>query len=145
LPSDLGVPGNPVVSELGLYESVMWPFHWSAVEGLGLPDGLDTMPIPFSWREGTTSWLVMGVGWASRGQPARLRTTLESARCGDPRARTALYQPVEVSGTGADRLASQALAQHQHAIAIRTEIVHYMNFNVNAEPGRLRKRLLPVW
>jgi hypothetical protein len=133
---------NSVLRDLGLYESLMWPFEWSAVEGLGLPEGLHA--IPPSGEALITSWLTMGVSWTSRGQSPGLRTTRAAARSGDPGVGTAVYQPVEIGGADVDRLSSQALTRHQHAIAVGIEIVYYKNFNVNAEPGRLRKRPLPV-
>jgi hypothetical protein len=51
---------------------------------------------------------------------------------------------VEVGGADVGDLTVQAPARHQHAIAIQIKIGYYLNTNVNARPGRLRKRLLPV-
>jgi hypothetical protein len=117
-------------------ESLMWPFDWSA------PDGLSPFPSP-----AITPVLRrdMGVGWASRDRPSELRTSRETIRSGDSRIATVLYQPVEVGGTSVDILASKALARHQHVIAIRIGEDYYYNYNVNAKPDRLPKRLLPRW
>jgi len=84
----------------------------------------------------------MGIGWISRSQPAELVTTTAAGRRGDPRTATATYQPMEISGTAVGRLGEQALAHHEHAIAIRITITYYLNANVNASPGRLRKSQL---
>ncbi len=115
------------------WEPVLWPFRLSD-EAPGPPAGLHTIP---------SGQPEMGIGWTSRGQPPAIRTTMGNDP--EPPIATAVYQPVEVAGTGVDRLASQVLARHQHAIAIRIGILYYYNGNANAEPGRLRKRLLPVW
>ena len=78
------------------------------------------------------------------GEPAELVTTTAAERPFDVRAASATYQPVQVSGADVGDLAGQALARHEHAIAIRIRIDYYLNTNVNTRPGRLRKRLLPV-
>jgi hypothetical protein len=114
--------------------------NWSPVEGFGLPAGLEAMPP--ERRFPLTGWLYMAIDWASRGE-----SRLLARQCGwpgDPRPGTATYQPVEIAGTGVDRLAGQALERHEHAITIRIQVSYYLNANVNARPGRLRKRLLPV-
>jgi len=54
----------------------------------------------------------------------------------------ALARTMEISGTAVGRLGEQALAHHEHAIAIRITITYYLNANVNASPGRLRKSQL---
>jgi hypothetical protein len=116
---------------------------WSPTEGFGLPAGLATMPP--DRRFPLTGWLYMTIDWASRGQSPELVTTRERHWPDDPRAGTATYQPVQVADADVGRLAGQALEQHEHAVAIRIEVTYYLNSNVNARPGRLRKRLLPVW
>jgi hypothetical protein len=128
--------------DLDRREPPEWSVDWSAVAGFRLPALLETMP-PVR-RFPLKRWLDMGIGWVSRGQPADLVTTTAGGRPGDPRAATATYQPVEIGGAEVTGLASQALARHQHAIGIRIQICYYLNANVNARPGRLRKRLLPV-
>jgi hypothetical protein len=130
------------VSRLPLYRSLMWPFRWSPVEVLGLPAGLET--IPPDRQQTVTGRLDMGVGWVSRGEPDDLRTYTQPSGPPDPRVASATYQPVDVSGSEVARLASQALARHQHAIAVRIKMVYYTNYNVNADPHRLRKRLFPL-
>jgi hypothetical protein len=137
----LGAAGWTIADHMVLFgmrsgESLMWPFHWSASDGLSPSVSLETIP---------ARGLDMGVGWATRGRRPELRTDRGTIRSGDPRIATAMYQPVEVGGTSMDRLASEALARHQHTIAIRIGIDYYYNSNVNAEPGRLRKRLFPKW
>jgi hypothetical protein len=124
--------------DLGHSQPPAWSIHWSPVAGFGLPATLETMPPPEQVR------LEMGMGWISRGEPGDLETTRAGGRPGDPRAATATYQPVEVGGSDVGDLADRALARHQHAIAIRIGIGYYRNWNVNARPGRPRKRLLPV-
>lgn len=129
--------------DLDQREPPVWPVDWSPVEGFSLPAVLETMP-PYR-RFPLKRWLDMGIGWVSRGKPAELVTTTAGGRPGgDPHAATPVYQPVEVGGADVGDLAGQALARHQHAIAIRIKIDYYLNTNVNARPGRLRKRLLPV-
>jgi hypothetical protein len=84
------------------------------------------------------------IAWVSRGQPAKDLTLA----LGDPphqTAATALYRPVEVSGTSFVQLAGETLARHEHAIAVQISVSCYGDSNVNARPRRLRKRLLPVW
>jgi hypothetical protein len=127
---------NSVLTGMGIYESVIWPFHLSGVDRLVPPAGLETIP---------RLSLDMGVGWMSRDRPAELRTTTGSTLPRDLSTATATYQPLEVGATGTDRLASEAVARHQHAIAIRIGILYYYKPNVNAGPGRLRKRPLPIW
>jgi hypothetical protein len=106
-------------------------------------------------------WPEMGIGWASRGQAAELHTspgapgyrgepadrdqTRRLGWPGDLRTANAVYQPVELAGASVDSLASQALALHQHAIAIWIGIGYYPNLNPAAPEYRPRKRLLPVW
>jgi len=129
--------------DLGHSPPPAWAIDWSPVAGFGLPAVLETMPptrgVPLK------SWLKMGIGWISRGKPpAELVTTRASGLTGEPRTATATYHPVEVSGDGIGDLADRTLARHEHAIAIGIEICYYMDSNVNAAPGRLRKRLLPV-
>jgi hypothetical protein len=125
--------------DLGRRPPPAWPIDWSPVPGFGLPAVLATMPPPEQVR------LEMGIGWISRGKPtAELVTTRASGRSGDPRAATATYQPVDVGGSDVGDLADRALARHQHAIAIRISTGYYRNWNVNARPGRPRKKLLPV-
>jgi hypothetical protein len=131
-----------VLRDLNRREPPVWPLTWSPAAAFGPPAGLETMPP--DRRFPLNRWLRMGIGWASRGEPPLLTTTREGARPGDPRTATVTYQPVEVAGNGVDRLAGQALDRHEHAVAIRIEVTYYLNANVNARPGRLRKRLLPV-
>lgn len=123
--------------------SIAWPLSWAPVPRLRLPDNLKTMP-PYR-RLPLERWLDMGVGWASQGGAANLRTTTARNWPGDLRTATSTYRPVEVSGTSIADLASRALAGHDHALAIRVEVTYYLNTNINARPGRLRKRLRPVW
>jgi hypothetical protein len=130
------IDDHMVLFGVTLGESLMWPFAWSAPDGLSPSPSLAITP---------ALMLDMGVGWASRGRPPGLKTSRETSRSGDPRIATVLYQPVDVGGTSVDRLASEALARHQHAIAIRIGEDYYYNYNVNAKPDRLRKRLLPRW
>lgn len=82
----------------------------------------------------------MGIGWASRGEAAELATTRETSRPGDPRAATATYRPVDIAGDDTRQLTPHALARREHALAIRVDITYYKNPNVNARPGRLRKK-----
>ena len=129
--------------DLDRCEPPKWPVSWSPVEGFGLPAVLETMPP--DRRFPLNRWLEMGIGWVSRGRPAELVTTTAGGwHSGDPRTATPVCQPVEVDGADVGDLTVQALARHQHAIAIRIKIGYYLNTNVNARPGRLRKRLLPV-
>ena len=129
--------------DLDQCEPPKWPVSWSPVEGFGLPATLETMPP--DRRFPLNRWLEMGIGWVSRGRPAELVTTTAGGwHGGDPRTATPVCQPVEVGGADVGDLTVQALARHQHAIAIRIKIGYYLNTNVNARPGRLRKRLLPV-
>lgn len=120
-----------------------WPLDWSPAGGLGFPAGLETGPPP-DHLDSIRRWVEMGIGWISRGQPTGVLSTGGLRWTPEDRTATPVSQPVEVSGEGADRLAARALERHQHAIAIQVEIRYYVNFNVNARPGRLRKRLLPV-
>jgi hypothetical protein len=124
---------------LGRSPPPAWPVDWSPAAGVSLPPVLGTRP------PGQQVRLDMGIGWISRGAPASLVTTRASGSADDPRAATATYQPVEVGGSDVGDLADRALSGHQHAIAIRISVGYYSNWNVNARPGRPRKRLLPVW
>ena len=128
--------------DLGRREPPEWPVRWSPGPGLGLPAGLETMPP--DRRFPLSRWLDMGIGWISRGQHAELVTTTAGGRSGAARTATATYHPVEAGGPEVRDLAGRALARHEHAVAVRIGIVYYLNSNVNAAPGRLRKRLLPV-
>lgn len=128
--------------DLGRREPPEWPVDWSPRPGLGLPAVLETMPP--ERRFPLRRWLDMGIGWISRRGPADLVTTTAAGRPGDAGTARATYHPVEVGGPDIGDLADQALARHEHAIAIRIRIDYYLNANVNARPGRLRKRLLPV-
>jgi hypothetical protein len=121
----------------------VWPLAWAPVPDFALPGGLETMPP--ERRFPLESWLRMGIGWASRSEPAELVTTRETSRSGDPRTATATYRPVEIAGDDSWHLAAQALARHEHVLAIRVDITYYKNANVNARPGRLRKKVLPAW
>jgi hypothetical protein len=131
------------IPDLDRREPPEWGIDWSPVEGFALPGLLETMSPHHKFP--LKRWLDMGIGWTSRSQPAELVTTTAAGRRGDPRNATATYQPVQISGTAVGRLAEQALARHKHAIAIRITITYYLNTNVNASPGRLRKKLLPAW
>jgi hypothetical protein len=129
--------------DLGHSPPPTWSVDWSPVAGFGLPAVLETMPP--TRRFSLKSWLEMGIGWISRGKPtAELVTTRASGLTGELRTTTATYHPVEVSGADPGDLAGRALARHEHVIAIRIKIYYYLDSNVNAAPGRLRKRLLPV-
>lgn len=119
-----------------------WPVNWSPVPGFALPAMLETMPP--ARRFPLKRWLGMGIGWISRGEPADLVTTTATSGQAGLRAATATAQPVEISGSDVTGLAGQALARHEHAIAIRITIGYYLNANINARPGRLRKRVLPA-
>ena len=77
------------------------------------------------------------------GQPRRLARA-DVPRPGPPTA-TATYRPVEITGTDPEQLAGQALARHEHAIAISVLVPYYLNANVNAHPCRLRRKALPAW
>jgi hypothetical protein len=141
-----------------LPEPPVWPCRWSPVPGLALPPGLELESI-HSYRA-DRGWLDMGLGWVSRGGQAELVTSRAAGEPGDrglpaSRDRTralgwpddlrtagALYQPVEIGGTGVDQLAARALARHQHAAAIRIKIHYYPNVTTGQQ--RLRRRLLPV-
>ena len=120
----------------------VWPLAWAPVPGFALPDGLETMPP--DRRFPVESWLRMGIGWASRGEAADLVTTRETSRTGDPRAATATYRPVNIAGDDTRQLTAHAMARHEHALAIRVDITYYKNPNVNARPGRMRKKMFPV-
>jgi hypothetical protein len=128
--------------DLSQYGPPRWSLDWSPVEGFSLPALLETMPpdrrIPLK------GWPDMRIGWTTRGKPAGLVTATTLGR-GAPRTATATYQPVEVGGDDVGDLAARALARHEHAVAIRIKIDYYLDMNVNVRPGRLRKRLLPVW
>jgi hypothetical protein len=116
----------------------IWGGSWSPGAGIPLPSVLQTMPPQH--RFPLEGFLHMRVGWVSRGEWLG-QMSLPSA---GPLAATATYRPVEISGTDPEELAGQALAQHEHAIAISIEVPYYVDANVNAKPGRLRKRLLPA-
>jgi hypothetical protein len=128
--------------DLGRGKPPEWSIDWSPVTGFALPAVLETMPP--DRRFPLKRWLDMGIGWVSRGEQADLVTTTAAVRPVDVSAATATYQPVEVSGADVADLAGRALARHEHAIAIRIRIDYYLNTNINAQPGRLRKRLLPA-
>jgi len=141
-----------------LPEPPVWPGRWSPVPGLGVPPGLELASL--HTYQDARGWLDMGIGWASRGPQAELVTTRAGQDPGDRglparrdqaralgwpddlRAASALYQPVEIGGTGVDQLAARALARHEHAAAIRIKIHYYPN--VTTGQRRLRRRLLPV-
>lgn len=141
-----------------LPEPPVWPCQWAPVPALGVPAGLELHTIHS--RRSDRGWLDMGLGWTSRGQHAELVTDRGSGEPGhrglpgdpaiiqalgwpaDLRTANAIYQPVEIGGTGIDDLTGRALERHEHAAAIRI-LIHYYP-NVSTSRGRLRKRLRPV-
>jgi hypothetical protein len=132
-----------VLQDLNRRERPVQGVAWSPAQGHRLPAGLETMPpgrtLPL------TRWLSLGIDWVSRGAPALQEPSLYGGRPVDPLAATATCQPVQVDGADAGRLTSQALERHEHAVAVCIEMTYYLNANANARPGRLRKRLLPVF
>ncbi len=82
----------------------------------------------------------MDVSWAGRADPGNVvaSTAREVADFARP---SLLYQPVEIAGEDEDALAAQALADYDNAIIIELRADYYRNWNVNARPDRLRKRL----
>ena len=136
-----GGPARPKPGA-GASEPPVTRFRWQPAPGLGLPAGLELMPP--DRRFDLRGWMSMGVGWASRGESADLAHAWESARHYDPTTASPVYQPVEVGGDAVGALMEQALAGHQHAIAIGIKVGYYNNMNTRARPSRLRRRPLPI-
>jgi hypothetical protein len=85
-------------------------------------------------------WL--GLGWLSRGEPGIIAPG--PAEPADPTRADPLCQPVEVSGPLVAEVAAEALAQHEHAIAIDLSGRYYVNASATSGPDRLPGRALPV-
>jgi hypothetical protein len=115
----------------------IWGVSWSPGTGVPLPAVLETMP-PEHRRP---LHLHMRISWVSRGD---WLGQMSAGQAGPPAA-TATYRPVEITGTDPEQLAAQALARHEHAIAISVLVPYYQNANVNAQPYRLRRKALPAW
>ena len=117
-----------------------WGISWSAGHRSQLPAILQTTP-PHHTHPMS---LHMRIAWVSRGQPAEdLSASLGSGN--RPPTATAIYRPVDISGTDFMLTARQALTRHEHAIALKMVLYYYGNSNVNARPHRVRKRLVPAW
>ncbi|HEY3903924.1 MAG TPA: hypothetical protein VGM14_08490 [Streptosporangiaceae bacterium] len=82
----------------------------------------------------------MNVSWADRAERDDAVSS-GSAKAADRARATPQYQPVEVGGDEEEALEARALLNHEHAIMIEASADYYQNENVNARPGRLRKRL----
>jgi hypothetical protein len=117
----------------------IWDVSWSPGTGVPLPAVLETMPP--ERRFPLQRFLHMRIGWASRGE---WLGQMPLGPAGPP-APAATYRPVEITGTDPEQLAAQALTRHEHAIAISVQMPYYLNANVNAQPYRLRRKVLPAW
>lgn len=117
------------------------PISWRPVPGFGLPEGLQLIPVARqfpSWR-----WIHMQIGWASRGQSARAVTLLSPAQTNRNAWRSPLCEPLQAVTDGVADTVSRALAEHQHAVALRIEFTYYIHLNATRGPARITPRLRP--
>ena len=124
------------VPDLGRRPAI-WGVSWSPGTGVPLPAMLETKPPEHRFPLHPC----MRIGWVSRGEWLG-QMSLSPA---GPPAVTATYRPVEITETDPEQLAAQALTRHEHAIAISVQLPYYQNANVNAQPYRLRRKVLPAW
>jgi hypothetical protein len=116
---------------------------WRPTAGAGAPAGLDSLypaqRLPTWQRAGMNIW------WGSRGWPYwDARTPLGAVTRARAMRASALFQPVEMTPPEHADPIARALDGHEHAIVLGIDCTYYLNPNVNARPGRIRKRLIPV-